>query len=374
MSGPYRYFLAQLTTGQIWEEIELVNVSAERSLTMGGFSANLDLESVPANRRRNLILRSAPARCSVVIMQDGNTLGEWIIWKRTRTNAADPINLTGAELLSYLDHRLLGPMTFTQVEQLDIARDIFNHAVGGTYPAGAGAVAATVAPYSPSGRLRDRTYKIAEAFNGQRLKELSEVIDGFDYYTTSAMTVSSSGAGSVARQLQLKYPRAGNDSPLVFWSPGYDNSNGNVVNAGIAEDGTQVASEAWALGGTYQSGGVEYQTMAASSDYTLINQYGYPYLQASGSYTSVTIQSTIQGHADALLDAHQDIEIPSNLTVVLDKNLTLAMLGLGDRVTLNIAPSVNFPDGRVIPVRIMGWTLKPPSAGPDVIDIHIVKE
>lgn len=371
MTGPYRYFLAQLTTGQIWEEIELVHVSAERSLTVGGFSADLDLDAVPASRRASLIQRSAPARCSVVMMQDGNTLGEWIIWKRTRTNGANPINLTGSELISYCDHRLIGPMTFTQVEQLDIASAIFRHAVGGTV-GGVGAVAATVAPYSPSGRLRDRVYKIAEAFNGQRLKELSEVIDGFDYYTDSSMTVNTQGIGYVTRQLHLAYPRAGNDSSLVFWA-GADNSNGNVVSAGIAEDGTQVASEAWALGGTYQSGGVDYQVMAASSDYSLINNFGYPYLQASGSYTSVTVQSTIQGHADALLASHQDIEIPSNLTVVLDQNLTLAMLGLGDRVSLNFAPSVNFPTGRVIPVRITGWTLKPPSAGPDVIDVHIVK-
>ena len=370
----YRYLLASLTTGQVFAELDLVDVSAERSLVCGGFGAKLYLGNLTQPIRSQLIDQTTPGRCSVVILRDNLCLGEWIIWKRTRKNDVSPVELTGAEFISYIDHRLNGPFSFRQIEQLDIAKTLFLQAVGGdTGVGGRGKVAATVAPYTASGRKRDRDYIIAESNYGTRLRELSDVIDGFDYYVQPSV-VTQSGILYVSRQLVFGYPRAGNDLDLVLDSAGSSDVAGNVLEFALAEDATTLASNSWAIGGTYQQAGNTIQVRGQKVDNTLMDSYGYPFLQNSRSYTSVIQQSTIDGHALSLLQLSQTSEIPGSISVVLGGSTSMSSFNLGDRFTIAADPSVNFPDGQDIDVRVLGWTLKPPASGPELVELQIVSE
>jgi hypothetical protein len=373
VTGQYRYLLANLQTGAVFSELLLTNVSAERSLAgPGGFSALMPLAHMTPKLRQQVIEDTTPAKCSVLLVRDGECLGEWIIWKRVRRADSSPVELGGSEFVSYLDHRLLPAMDFIQTEQLDIAAAMFTNAVGGTRTNHLGKVAATVATYQPSGMLRDRHYLQSEAFTGTRLQELSDVIDGFDYYVQTDM--DNTGASPKAiRQLLLYYPRAGADReiPLEFSAgPG-----GAVVETGVAEDGEQIATEAWALGGTYQSGGVDVQVIGATADTTMITANGYPYLQVSGSWTSVTEKTTIIKHSAALLASHEHAEIPAALVVSFsDDYPSPTGYHLGDRFQMVIEPSINFPVGEALTVRLVGYTIRPPVSGPETLELAVIRE
>lgn len=374
MTGQYRYLLTQLTTGKVYAELDLIDVSAERSLVCGGFTAKLFLGNLTQPIRSQLIDQTTPGRCSIAVLRDNQPMGEWIIWKRTRKNDSSPVELTGAEFISYIDHRLNGPFSFRQVEQLDIAKTLFQQAIGGdTGVGGRGKVTATVPAYTASGVKRDRDYVIAESFYGTRLRELSDVIDGFDYYVRSSITSQGSDL-YVSRQLIFGYPRMGNDLDLVLDSPGVQEATGSVLEFSLAEDATTLASNSWAIGGTYQSGGNQIQVRGQKTNNALMDSYGYPYLQNSRSYTSVIQQATIDGHALALLNLSQSAEVPGSISVVLGDQLTMNSFNLGDRITISADPSINFPDGEELDVRIIGWTLKPPKAGPELVDLQIVSE
>lgn len=376
MTAQYRYMLSNLATGEIFSELELSNVSAERGLIPGGFSADLPLAHLPRELRQRYLDDTQPGKFAVVIIRDGECLGEWIVWKRIRADDANPVQLSGMEFLSYLDHRLVTRWDFNQVEQFTIAKTIFDHGVGGTAPAGYGKVAATVAPFTNSGVKRDRHYEPAEAWHGQRLRELSDVIDGFDYFVSTGFDESTTPA-KVVRELQLRYPRAGIDRNITMESGGLGGQGSVILQSAIADDGTLVAGEAWALGGTYKDANQnEIQTIAASSNFDRMLVDGYPYLQVSGSWTSVTQQATIQKHADALLASYQNGQVPATLVVRLDPGLYASpnTIALGDRFNLKIDPSINFPNGYTMKVRLVGYTIHPPVAGPETMSLQVVRE
>lgn len=371
----YRYMTASLLTGEIGSEMFLTDVSAEQSLTGGGFSAKLPMVELPQEQRERLLIDTAPAKTTVVLVRDGVCLGEWIIWKRIRQNDNSPVELTGKEFRSYLDHRLVPAMTFTQAEQFDIAAALFTDAVSGMAPNGIGSVSALVGVNPPSGIKRDRSYQQAEAFAGQRLQELSDVIDGFDWYVK--IDIDNSGlTPKVVRQLMMFYPSAGRILPLSLDSAGQWSSSGAVVTSGLAEDGELFAGEAWALGGTYKDASDnDVQVIASASNTVLITKHGFPYLQISGSWTSVTEKATIKKHAQALMAAHQNSLVPAPITIrFTDEYHGPDDFMLGDHFVLRIAPSINFPNGMSIPVRITGWTIKPPGVGPETMELQVIRD
>jgi hypothetical protein len=174
------------------------------------------------------------------------------------------------------------------------------------------------------------------------------------------------------RQLVLAYPRAGNDLDLILDASGIREVAGNVLGVSVAEDATTLASQSWAIGGSPSGSDVPVHGIAQND--TLVTDYGYPYLQNSRSYTSVIEQPTIDGHAQSLLALSQSSEIPGSLTLVLEGATGMDSFGLGDRFTLAIGESINFPTGDELRVRVLGWTLKPPAEGPELLDLQIARE
>ena len=115
----YRYLLANLVTGLVYSELELTNVSAERGLLPGGFSADLPLAHLPLTLRKRYIDETQPGKFTVLVLRDGECLGEWIVWKRVRTNTVAPVQLSGQEFVSYLDHRLVTRLNQTPVTDVE---------------------------------------------------------------------------------------------------------------------------------------------------------------------------------------------------------------------------------------------------------------
>jgi hypothetical protein len=202
------------------------------------------------------------------------------------------------------------------------------------------------------------------------LRELSEVVNGFDYWFT--VDLNESGRSGVTRTVHLRYPRAGLDQPFILDSAGAGSPPaGNVLSGSVTEDASTLLVRAYAIGAT-----VDDQALISQYDEynTAATGRGYPFLEATQSWTTVTQQSTLDGYAQELYRSRQSIDAPSDLTVLADAYPAVGDYGLGDRMTLRIDPTINFPDGYSSQIRVLGITFNPPAEGPEIVSLSIAPE
>ena len=361
----YTFLVCELTTGRVVAELPLTDFSGERNLDGDGtLTAKLPLAHLPADVRKDYLEHTDPGRYTIVAERDDQILGEWIIWKRSRANDAQPIGLFGAEVLSYLKHRLLDSRTYRNIEQVSIAEALASFGFGAQGP---GDVAVEVGGGVPSGRRRDRVYVFAEASVGQRLAEVSAVLDGFDMTIVNSW-VDRAGVRYIRRQFKTYYPRAGLDRSMLFEMPVPGGRGGNLLAFNLDEDATILADQAVAIG----SGGEDDtpRLLGIASGTSLVGR-GYPWLEVAGSWTDVSVPATINAKARDMLAAARSPILPPTMTVLADGQPGLGDYNLGDRVNVDIAPSYNFPAGYTSRVRILGWTVAPPNEGVETVELVI---
>jgi hypothetical protein len=347
-----------LISGQVIVDLPLVDFSGDVSLVGGPMSAKMPLLDLPADQRRMFLDSTIPGRYTILGVRNGIVRGEWIIWQRSRANDLSPVSLTGAEVKSFLERRVSQERTFSQIEQLDIAKDLVLTGFGAS-PLGNGAVAIAVGSYAASGQKRDRTYKVCDGSIGQRLKELGEVENGFDTYVESIWTGGAAQTPTVTRTVRFAYPRAGSDQHLLL-------EDRNILAFDLAEDARDLASKTYAVG---DSG-----LISQHEDDTLITSGRLPFMEKSASYTSVTQQATLDGYSRALWDDSQTSALPGTLTVLADAKPGIGDWSLGDTLSLLLEESINFPVGLRVDVRIIGWTYRPPRSGPETLTLAITQE
>lgn len=361
------FYAVQVTTGQVINDLPLVGFSGGLAVDGGGtMSATMPLLHLTPDRRRVLLEVTTPGMFSVAALKDGVLMGEWIIWKRTRSNDQGGVKLDGAEIGSYLEHRVMHWLGWTNTDQITIAH--FMATMGFQGESGVGGVAMTYTTPVMSGQLRDRGYQRADGDYGARLRELSEVDYGFDYLISSAWAVTL-GVPGITRAFTTYYPRAGADLPLVFDMAGPGVSAGNVLVSGLEEDATTLANCTFAVGKTTDD-------VALLGIYSnpALNTLGYPWLERSRSWSTVERQPTIDGYAKALYDESQNPDVPIELSVLTDTYPRIGDYHLGDRVTLDMQPSTNFPDGYRQLVRIIAWEHQPPDSGPETLRLTVTRE
>lgn len=374
MTGDWQFFAAEITTGNIVYDLPLVEFSGEVSLLgKGSMAAKLPLAHLSLDQAQQLLGITQPGRCSIVAARDSVVRGEWAIWGRARSNDYSQITLSGNEMLSVAEHRLMPALTYTDTEQLDIAKDLVTTAFRGSDwpPVGAGAVSHVIAPYVASGQPRDRSWVNLDGTVGQRLKELSEVENGFDVTITPSWR--SAGTSGVTRTVQFFHPRAGTTIDVIFdmagigVTPGFSPfpTGGNILTFRMSEDGTALASRTYSVG--------KDAAVGTFHDVNLVTN-GYPFYEAVASYTTVSEQGTLDAYAKALWEDSQRLEQPIEGTVLADSEPGLGDFGLGDVATVHLDPTPNFPAGYDGKVRITGWSLKPPASGPEFIVLTTSRE
>jgi hypothetical protein len=354
-------YAVEVVTGKMITELPLTDISAQvRLLTAGQFTATLPLGQYEQRSDAQALLDvTTPGKYSVVLDLDGQIVGEWIIWKRTRIVGSDGVALSGMEITSLLEHRIMWAYSWSQTEQLDIATFLAKDGFIGT----PGTTALVRFPaYYPSGVKRDRSYVALDGTIGTRLRELSQVDNGFDFWLHTFWDPSSSLL-VLAREFTLAYPRVGVDQPFTF------ELGRNLASAELDEDAVTLASRAFAIGATTNDV-VMYGYRTSST----LTDLGYPLMDRSGSWTSVTDQFTIDSYAQALLNDSQSSFLPVNAVVYADLDPQFGQYGLGDRVALVSPPTNVFPMGVSRLVRIVGWDLKPDVSTPSTISLVVVAE
>lgn len=347
----WSFYVALQRSGEIVGELELESAEFTRQLLGGPFRAQVNLGGLPRYHQRDIVELTRPGKYSIIVDNGGRVFGEWLIWTRDRQYGSPFISIAGNEMLSHLDQRLIWTKRYSNVEQLQIAHDLANDGFRDD-PSQGGGIAMSYRAFSPSGRTRVRNYEPVEASIGQRLKELSQVINGFDYDIATTWT-SISGRRYVNREFVTYYPRKGQPQPFVF---DLGDFGGNGYDLSVAEDAGNYASHSWAIGSENPDTG---QVRGESRTGDIWIGQGYPFRQRAITRYSVKDQATIDSHAQAFQAVNQVAELPGRLSVLVDGFPTVMDYDTGDTVLVNADPSDSFPDGWGGMMRIQSITIQP---------------
>lgn len=374
----YTYYACDLRTGLVQAELPLVNLSGTVQLSgTGEMNADLPLAQLGRADRIEMLFATTPGRMSIVLDRDGVVAGEWIVWKRSRSNDSTPVKLIGSQLASFLERRLMIGSIYGG-DQIRIAESLARQGFWVNQSGGAaGSLLLDIPEGQLSGVRRDRTYDQVDGTVGQRMEELAAVDGGFEYAVESEWSADTA-LRRVQRTFRTYYPLAGKDQPWTL-EPAFTQSSilsidqslagelgGSIVSVSLDEDATRLASVAYAIG---SGEGVE-KIIGRKANGALVAQ-GYPQMEVSRAWTSVINQPVIDGHAQALLDLSQDPILPPKVTILADGDPSIREISIGDRCQIRVDESANFPDGFAGQVRILGWTYGPPSEGPELVDLEI---
>ncbi len=295
----WSYFLADLLTGAVTAEIELTGVRISQRLnTAGSMTGTWAVPSTWTGGSPYIL--TTPARTMGVALRDGRPLFGGILWTRRPDGDQQTVELGFSDWWSYMDSRFVLPTftpngttsqvsglltTYSGVEQNEIARQLLAQAQAHT-----GGNLGIVADSGDSGILRDRNYAGHELVDvGTALKQLAEVIDGPDIQFGVAPELDAQGR--VIKVMRIGTPRLGQQgSPHVY------ELGANVSSYSWGSDGTRMATRTFATGEGVETG----QLIAVAEDSAKYSN-GWPLLEQEISFNTVSIDGTLQEHADAEL-------------------------------------------------------------------------
>lgn len=295
----YRYQFADLLTDRIIGELPLTDVSFDRRIIQAGsFSAKMPVPNARVAEQVKRVVptlgetHTGPGRTVVHVWRGQALWGTYLLWRaepKSDERGRISVDFQGASLESYLHHReIRANLTYTGQDQTSaIAAGLIAHMQA--VPSGNIGLAVT-AP--PSGQPRDRTYKRSEAATyGQRLEELANVIDGFEW-----MIRTYTSGGARVREFVTGYPMLGSDAPAADW---VFQQPGNILSWSYPADATGTAT-------SYQTRGDSIQDDVTADAEPLMSDEqhaadllatGWPRLDATVDYSSVIVKATLDDYA-----------------------------------------------------------------------------
>jgi hypothetical protein len=305
-----------------------------------------------------------PRRTVIWCQRDGRLVDGYIIWSRFKAIGSRLLQIRGASLLSYFDHRLLTvTRSYTATDQHDIARDLVSYAQ--SQPGGdIGVVNDTT---NDSGVLRDRlpiAYYYERKNIGQLLSQLAAVQGGFDYAITTDLVADVPTA-----TFRCYYPRRGRSVTQANIVLGI-----NLIDYSLFEDGTTQANSIHAIG----AGEGTDMLITTATDTSEIDQ-GYPLIEDTISHKDVSVTSTLVSHAQA--EIRRRAAEGSTWQLLVDPDDTSVPFGswtVGDDVRVIIPDDPRHPapaaggNGLDTQLRIVGQVIRPnDSGGPDEVTLEM---
>jgi len=345
----YTYLFADLRSGVVINELALYGTSFARELNkFGDWTGTIGLDN-ETMRNKDIKDCTIPGRTAIYVDRDGVIVYAGVVWTRTYASQGKTIQLTGQDLSSYFNKRFISgrfaTRDFIQTDQLAIAQSLLNQA-----QAAVGGDIGVIVPSNTSGRLRDRSYP------GNELKPVAEAIsqaadniDGYDWEIDASYNTDM----SIIKSARFGYPylgRAPQGTDLVWDYPG------SITEYWWSESASDGASSMWAVG----AGDGDTALMGVADNNTLLSN-GYPILESQNSYSDVSIQDTIDGHAqEDLRNAPMPVLSPT-IHVRADIEPVFGSYDLGDHAKFVIVDPW-FEEQFTVTRRIMGWRLTPSSS------------
>lgn len=294
-----------------------------------------------------------PRRTTVGVIRDEVMVGEYLIWQRPPYKPTElKLNISASELRSYFDHRLFRPTTgvgsaktlaFTQADQFDIFRALVADCQSVTWQGlPVGDLGIEMDASQMSGVLVDRrdTASTEDAYHGYSftpygdlLDQLVALTDGFEWRIDSYLDAQH----NLRRALRLGYPYLG-------VAPGPDAVTleypGSIVDYEWPEDGSSSANYV-ATVGAGENLAMQWGEAYAGDELAA----GFPLLERTSSYKSVTVLATLIAHATAdVATLEGDVTVPA-LTV-----LGRPDIAPGDHVFVRISDEARFAGSSADPV------------------------
>lgn len=333
-SSLYRYVFTDMLSRQYLGDLDLVNVSFDkRILQAGSFSATIPIpnrkvgdqvaEIIP---RDDTELGIGPGVITVQVYREGVCWGEyWITGAqpaRSRKNTP-AIAIRGSTLDAYLSRvELQDDLIFTGVDQINIARILLGHLAAQEH-----ANLSLSLESGTSGIVRDRTYLDSEgATYGQRLLELAQVDDGFEW-----MINLETVAGSLSRRWVWGYPQIGTvDPPPHLFSDG--RSGGDILEWQEEIDALRGGTR-WRARGSLVGGDASTTSTPLTStvhEATAHLAAGWPRIDRTLSYSTVNQAQTLEDYAAFWASRAGGALRVDQVTVTFGKNPSFSPNNLGD--------------------------------------------
>jgi len=368
----YTYRFANLLSDNDIAELELLDVRFDRRIIQpGAFSANIAVTNSDIAEQAKKIV---PAKTIVHVYRDSEIWGTYIIWSvrvRSSSHAPTIFEIQGATLESWFDRRIVdADLTYTGVDQFDIARDLIDNAQTGWTPYEANANLGITATTNMSGVVRDRNYFLTDAATvGQRLQELAAVDNGFEYMIN---TFDDYSLGIRTRQLVLASSLGSDNLKVVYTYPG------SILSYDISYDATSAATAWWTRGDTIDDdiSGTSSPLMTQApvmADTWL--QSAFPHLDRVVDYQSVTVLDTLENYAAWWRDNHSGVVAVPVIELNTSNNTTLippSALGTTAQFTVEdqFFASGDFSSEN----RIIGIEVTPPSRGTQEVIRLVIEE
>lgn len=360
----YTYRFANLLSDSDLTELELSGVKFDRRIIVpGSFSGSIVVANEDLARE---VKKIVPGKTVVHVYRNADIWGTYIIWqvrvKSTSTGGAN-VEFIGASLESWLYRRIVDiNFSFVNTDQIEIMRELVSGAQLG-WPG---------FPHAPnlnitvqdgeSGVLRDRSYFVAEAASvGQRLEELANVDNGFEYMIRTYIN----DLGGRSRELVWGYPTLNHSTKNIqFFYPG------NILNYEFSYDTTDAATAFWARGDSIENDGTEDSVPLMTEVPVLASDYlsrSWPHIDKVVDYPSVNQISTLEAYAAWWAQNNAGMTIIPSIEIRPDDATIFTPNELGAMAEFTIT-DLYFPLTNGSPTftgvfRIVGIEVTPPERG-----------
>lgn len=363
MATTYRYLFVDLLSNEVIAELPLTGVAFTQQLNQpGSLSGHLLLSGINT-AAFNVDMATIPAHCGIYVDRDGILIWGGVIWGRTYNSADQTLTINAREWISYFERRrITDTISFTQIDQLVIAKELIELAQSQTY--GDIGVLYNESGQTTSGVLVDRVYYNYELKNVfQAVQDLSRQSNGFDFYIDIFYDPIT---GLPAKSFDTYYPRSG----LVYTTgdinvPVFEFPAGNIVEYEYPEDGTIAANSVWALGAGSNEG-----KLIANAQNAPFFAAGWALLEEQANYSDITDQSVLDALAIGAVNAFAYPPITMKIVVPAFVNPVYGTYDVGDDARVIIQDD-RFPDGFDEIFRIVGSSVQPGEDGPERVTLTL---
>ncbi|GAA1977456.1 hypothetical protein [Kitasatospora viridis] len=305
-----------------------------------------------------------PGRTMLWLQRGMDIVWGGILWTATPTRDERgrwtlPIQAAGVESYFRAHQQLTDTQVSTAVDQLDIARGLIAYCQGRT----GGNIGVEIDYTLTSGTLRNATYLSYDLpWVGQLIDQLAAMQGGFEW----RINCYRDGTGARHKALQLGYPKiTAGSSDVVLTSPG------PITALSLPQDATAQANAWTSRGATINANiaGVSYPLVSGPLTTPADYAAGWPRLDGSSDYSTVSVQSDLDQHAAAdLARAVRPIIIPT-VRVLTGGG---ALPPLGSTIRLNVLDPVWSPAGWTARYRLVGYKVTPEERGrPESTDLYL---
>ncbi|MET9429808.1 hypothetical protein [Streptomyces sp. NPDC003036] len=353
MAPTYRVVLCDLRTDQVLDVLPVTDVSLDDYIgKIGSASATIPLPNRAVAARARAAVE--PGRTALWVERGSEIWWGGVLWTANLTSSTRGflgLQVQAGGWASYLDHRvILHTLQAVQVDQYDIVRGLIDYAA--SLPGGD--IGIEYDAEQLSGVKRDRTFR---RYDVPRIREvidqLGAVEGGFEWRIMSYRD----GSGRRVKRLQLGAPIRTGASEVVLDHPG------PILAYGWPVDATVQANTWQSRGASDNANQTKESLPLMSAPLVDTDQLaaGWPRLDGTSDYSTVTEQPTLDAHARADLAAALLPQTIPEVTVALDRTpLSPALLGATVRVRIR---DLWWAEGLDQRYRVVGLAISPPLRG-----------